>query len=580
MPAARWIFPQVPEPQAAALGAALQIGLPAARVLCARGFSDPAAAAAFLSPSLDDLYDPLRLRDMDKAVARLRCAIDQREKILIYGDYDVDGTSAVVILKKAVELAGGEASVFVPHRLRDGYGMHPGAIRDAAAEGVRLIVSVDTGIRAAEVVGLARELGLDVIVTDHHLPESTLPPAIAILNPNRADCSYPEKNLCGAGVAFKLAQALFASMDWGPGRVRRLTESFLKLVAIATIADVVPLTGENRIIVKHGLSGLHDVRNPGLRALLDVAGFSGNSVPTATQVAFRVAPRINAAGRMDTAMRVVEMFTTGQAERARELAQQLHDFNADRQQTEAEIVDLVLSECVRTPVTDAHAALVFCGDGWHRGVLGIVASRLVERFHRPVIVLGVENGLAQGSGRSIAQFHLLNALDARPDLMVKYGGHSHAAGLTLLPENVPAFREHFAGYAAERLTPADFVPEVGVDAMLRLSELSDVVVQQVLSLAPFGFGNPAPVFGVVNAEVAGPPCVWKEKHLRLALRQDGRGISLKAWNFAERVAEFPAGAPIDAALTLEDDPYSAARGYGSWCAVLREARPARAAASG
>jgi single-stranded-DNA-specific exonuclease len=579
MPAARWILPQVAEPQAASLARALRIEMPAARVLCARGLLDPKEAAVFLSPPLEGLHDPFLMRDMATAVARLRRAIEGRERILIYGDYDVDGTSAVVILKKAIELAGGDASVFVPHRLRDGYGMRPEAIRDAAAEGVRLIVSVDTGIRAGEVVSLARELGLDVIVTDHHLPELELPPAVAVLNPNRPDCGYPEKNLCGAGVALKLVQALFEDLAWPAGRIRRLTESFLKLAAIATVADVVPLSGENRIIVKHGLGALRDVRNHGLRALLDTAGFSGSAVPTATQIAFRVAPRINAAGRMDTAMHVIEMFTTADAERARSLARQLHDLNADRQQTEAGIIEQVLAACAGTPVTEERHALVFCGEGWHRGVLGIVAGRLVERFHRPAIVLGVENGLAQGSGRSIARFHLLEALDSMRDLFEKYGGHRQAAGLTLRSGNVPALQERLNRYAAERLTPNDFVPETAIDAFLNLSELTDAAVDQVLRLAPFGMGNPAPVFGVMNAEVAGPPSLWNEKHLRLAFRQSGRTISAKAWNFAERAAEFSPGARVDAALTLEDDPYSAASGFGTWCAVLRDTRPARAAAA-
>jgi single-stranded-DNA-specific exonuclease len=580
MRAARWILPQVPETEAAALSTALKIGMPAARVLCARGFSNAAAARAFLSPAIEALHDPFLMRDMREAVERLRGAIDRREKILIYGDYDVDGTTAVVLLKTAIELAGGQASVFVPHRLRDGYGMHPQAIRNAAAEGVRLIVSADTGIRASQVVALAGELGLDVIVTDHHLPEAELPPAVAVLNPNRQDCMYPEKSLCGAAVAFKLAQALFSSLGWDPERARRMTASFLKLVSIATVADVVPLSGENRIMVKHGLEGLRDVRNPGLRALLDVAGFARPAVPTATQVAFRVAPRMNAAGRMDTATHVIELFTTADTERARALARQLHDLNADRQQTEAEIIAEILAACESKPVTEDQWALVFCGEGWHRGVLGIVASRLVERFHRPAIVLGIENGFAQGSGRSIPQFHLLEALDAMPELFVKYGGHRHAAGLTLLPEHAAVFRERLNAHAAQRLTAEDLAPVVEIDALLNLPELSDEAVGQVLSLAPFGYGNPAPLFGVMSAEVAAPPAIWKEKHLRLAFRQNGRVISAKAWNFAGRAAEFAAGACLDVALTIEEDAYSAARGYGSWCAVLREARPARAAAAG
>jgi single-stranded-DNA-specific exonuclease len=410
---------------------------------------------------------------------------------------------------------------------------------------------------------------MDVIVTDHHLPEAELPPAVAVLNPNRPDCAYPEKNLCGAAVAFKLVQALLSTLDWPAEKTRRVAVSFVKLVGIATVADVVPLTGENRILVKHGLAGLGTVRNPGLRALLDVAGFTGDSVPTAAQVAFRIAPRINAAGRMDTALHVIEMFTTADPARARELAQRLHDLNADRQQTEADIVDAVLAECERDPVSGAQCGLLFCGEGWHRGVLGIVASRLVERFHRPVFVLSSENGLAQGSGRSPAPFHLLDALDAMPELLLKYGGHARAAGVTLALENVARFREAFNAYAAARLCPDDFVPQYDIDAVLRLSELNDASAAEVLALAPFGFGNPAPLFAAFDVEVAGPPAVWKEKHLRVMVRQNGRSLSLKAWDFADRIHELQPGA---------EDAFSLARGYPGWCAVLRDVRPARAAA--
>src|SRR4029077_2414895 len=373
------------------------------------------------------------MRDMQAAIERIARAIRERERILIYGDYDVDGTSSVVMLTKAFELAGGIASYHVPHRLKDGYGMRPEVVEAAAAQGVKLIVSVDTGIRAAQVVRRANELGIDVIVTDHHLPETELPPALAVLNPNQPDCPYPEKNLCGAGVAFKVIQALLPALGWPAEKVRRVCQSFLKLVAIATVADVVPVTGENRIIVKHGLAGLRDVRNPGLRALLDVAGFTGTSIPNAGQVAFRIAPRMNAAGRMATANDVIELFLTEDAERARTLAGQLDTLNAERQKAEAEILAAILDECARVPVEDRHAALVFAGEGWHRGVLGIVASRIVERFHRPVFVLSqsAEESLAQGSGRSIHGFHLLEALEAMPELFLKFGGHMYAAGLTM-----------------------------------------------------------------------------------------------------------------------------------------------------
>jgi single-stranded-DNA-specific exonuclease len=566
----RWLLPSPDPRDVAALSSALRIASPAAGILVHRGLGDPAAARRFLQPALDDLHDPLTMLDMPRAVARLREAIRGGQKILIYGDYDVDGATSVVLLTKAIELAGGASGYYVPHRLKDGYGMHPEAVETAAAEGVKLIVSVDTGIRAAEAVRRANELGVDVIVTDHHLPEIELPPALAVLNPTRAGCPYAEKNLCGAGVAFKLAQALLATLPWPPEKARRVSESLLKLVAIATVADVAPLTGENRVMVKHGLDGLGAVRNAGLRALLDVAGFTGNTVPTARQVAFQIAPRLNAAGRMDTAMAAIELFLTRDPARARELARQLDEQNTGRRLVEDEIRDA----CERLPVDESSAALVYYAENWHRGVLGIVASRLVERLHRPVFVLGrnPEDGLAQGSGRSIPAFHLLEAMEAMPDLFLRFGGHQHAAGVTLEAARVDEFRARFNAYAAARLTPDDFLPRMDVDAVIGLGDMTEPAVEEVLALAPFGHGNPPPLLAALDVEVAGQPVVMKEKHLRVMVRQNGRTLALKAWNFAARAGEMPPGARVDIAFTLEEDAYSAARGYPGWAAVLRDVR--------
>ncbi len=570
-PGSRWLLPDE-TPEAAALAAELGIATAAAKVLVARGLGDPAAARRFLCPSLDDLLDPLTLRDMPAAIERIRRAIAASEKILIYGDYDVDGTTSVVLLTKAIELAGGAADYHVPHRLKDGYGMRPEVVETMAAEGVKLIVSVDTGIRAAEVVKRARELGIDVIVTDHHLPDSELPPALAVLNPNRPDCPYAEKNLCGAGVAFKLVQGLLATLGWPDAKVRRVCESFLKIAAIATVADVVPLTGENRVIVKHGLDGLRDVRNPGLRALLDVAGFTGDSIPSARQVAFQIAPRMNAAGRMDTARAVVELFLTRDPAHARELARQLHDRNTDRRLVEDEIRDM----CERIAVDASAAALVYYDESWHRGVLGIVAARLVERLHRPVFVLGRNeaDGLVQGSGRSIPSFHLLEALDSMAELFRKFGGHKYAAGVTMDVARVEEFRRRFNDYAAARLTADDFLRQIEIDAVVDLREITEQAVADIFSLAPFGNGNPPPHFAALNVEVAGPPVVMKEKHLRFTVRQNGRTLKLKAWNYADRIAELARGTRIDVAFQIEEDAYSAARGYPSWCATLRDFRVA------
>ena len=509
---------------------------------------------------------------MPAATARIAKAIGAREKILIYGDYDVDGATSVVLLTKAIELAGGAASYYVPHRLKEGYGVRLEVVEAAAEQGVNLIVSVDTGIRAAEAVRRANQLGIDVIVTDHHLPETELPPALAVLNPNRTDCAYAEKNLCGAGVAFKVIQALLPELGWPAERVRKVCESFLKLVAIATVADVVPLTGENRIIASHGLEGLRDVRNPGLRALLDVAGFTGDLAPNARQVGFQIAPRINAAGRMDTAKAVVELFLTGDNARARDLAQQLHDQNAERQQVEAEIRE----SCEKVAVDEASCALVYYAEEWHRGVLGIVASRMVERLYRPVFVLSrnPDDGTAQGSGRSIPAFHLLQALEAMPGLFMRFGGHKHAAGVTLESARVDEFRERFNAFAAARLKPADFLRQVEVDAVVELREITERHIEEVFALAPFGNGNPPPLFAALNVEVAAPPVIMKEKHLRLTVRQNGRTLTLKSWNSAGRAAELATGARLDVVFNMEEDPYSAARGYPGWAAMLRDFRRA------
>ena len=564
----RWVFPEE-DPAVLVLARELGIHAPAARVLWSRGYRSVQDAQRFLQPRLEDLHDPFLLRDMDRAAARLREAIARKEKILLYGDYDVDGTTSIVILKKALDLAGATSEFFVPHRMRDGYGMRPEVIDRAASEGVGLVISVDTGIRANAVVEHARGLGIDVIVTDHHLPDTELPPALAVINPNRRDCAYPEKNLCGAGVTFKLVQAMLRALEWPDDRVRKLSESLLKMIAVATIADVVPLLGENRIIVKRGLQGFHTVRNAGLRALLRVAGFNEGERPTAGQIAFRIAPRINAAGRMASAADVVEMFLTASDEHALRLATELHDLNKERQDTEAEIVKLIHEICDREPVTDSDFALVFSGAGWHRGVIGIVASRIVERYHRPVFVLSEdeETGLAQGSGRSIAAFHLLEALESMPELFTKFGGHRQAAGVTLPADRVAEFRQRLNAHATSVLTPDDLCATVEVDAKLSLTELTEPAIDEVFALAPFGCGNGSPVFAVCDAELAGPPALFKDKLLKLAIRQDGRTIMATSWNLAPRASEFQMGARYNFAVCLEEEN----RGYGKWRVLVKEA---------
>jgi single-stranded-DNA-specific exonuclease len=580
-PAARWILPASNGIAAALLGSALSLPAVVARVLANRCF-DVASAERFLTPGLEGLHDPYLMRDMDKAVARLWKAVETREPVLLYGDYDVDGTSSVVVLKKAIEILGGCASFHIPHRLKDGYGMRNEVIDVAARAGVRLIVSVDTGIRAGEVVKHAQAIGIDVIVTDHHLPETELPPALAVLNPNRPDCEYPNKNLCGAGVALKLVQALLQRSGMTDARRAALLDSFLKPVAIATVADIVPLTGENRVIVQRGLSGMRRVKNAGLRALMTVAGLDEGAPPSTHQVAFRLAPRINAAGRMDTAKDVIELFLTDDEGRAREIAEKLDLLNRERQQVEAEIVETLLKQCEEMAGVADQAAFVFAGHGWHLGVLGIVASRLVERLCRPVFVLSNSSSMDEdagphlsGSGRSIAAFHLLGALEAMPELFAKFGGHKQAAGLTMPAFQLAEFQRRFHEHAAAVLSADDMRPLFTADAEAAFSEFNDSNVEQLMRLGPFGFGNPAPLLYISGAEVAGPAKALTEgKHFNVPIRHDGRMLFCKAWNFGDRAEIFQPGAKLDLLVQVDEDAYSRKRGYSPWCVVLKDVRMA------
>ena len=452
----RWLVPTVNSAAVDRLCQELNIPSVVARLLVLRGIEDPESAHRFLHPNLNQLHNPFLMAGMDAAVERLRRAIARQEKVLIYGDYDVDGTMAVVVLFTALRTLGATVETFIPHRMTDGYGMRAAVIERAAADQYRVVLSVDTGIREHEVIGRARELGVDCIVTDHHLPDNHLPPACAILNPRRADCRYPEKNLSGVGVAFKLVQALL-----GPRLSDRHVQSYLKVVALGTIADVVPLLGENRVIAHFGLAGLRDPVHQGLGALLEVAGLRGRPV-TAGDVGFRLAPRLNAAGRMESARDVIDLFTVLDAGKTREIAERLDSLNSERQQVEEQILGQVAELMEQEPERRGRYSLVFSGEGWHRGVIGIVAQRVIERYHRPALVIGVENGVGQGSGRSIRGFHLLDALARSGDLFTRYGGHAQAAGFTLPSDRIPDLETAFEACARSALSPEDLEPVAAV----------------------------------------------------------------------------------------------------------------------
>jgi single-stranded-DNA-specific exonuclease len=535
----RWISNPLNSPKARVLAAALadcKLSIPSstltlpvlADLLVSRGIDEPEAARRFLFPALADLHDPLRMSGMKSALDRLEVALERKEKILIYGDYDVDGTTAIVILKTAIELCGGAAGFHVPHRIREGYGMRDEVIERAAADGVRLIISVDTGIRAFAAAETARRTGVDLIVTDHHLPGvGGAPQALAVINPNQDGCDYPCKYLCGAGVAFKLAQGLMQRRLEMKDQ-SRLLMSFMKVVAIATIADAVPLLGENRVFAKLGLQGLRRPVNVGLKALLEVAKLGDGRALTATEVAFRIAPRLNAAGRMDVARDVVDLFNEKDMERARKIAARLDQLNAARQEEERRIMDSIEHRLDEEPALRDAYCVVLDGEGWHRGVIGITASRVVERHGRPALVISRDGDEAHGSGRSIGSFHLLQALESCHELFSRYGGHAHAVGFSLPAASVEKLRQHLDAYARARLTLADFEPTLEFDRELTLREVTPELYQALLLLEPFGMENREPVFAARGVRLMAPPQAVKDKHVRLRVAAGVNGAAAAA----------------------------------------------------
>ena len=536
----------------------LRVSPVTARLLSIRGLDDPLSARRFLFPSLDDLLDPDRLTDLPVAVDRILSAIANKERIAIHGDYDVDGVTSTVILRRALELLGADVTHFIPERLRDGYGLQPASIERLHALGVALIISVDCGIRGVEAAARARALGLDLIITDHHEPDTELPQALAVINPKRHDCSYPDKNLAGVGVALKLVQALCIKTghtSWLP--------AFVKVAAIGTLADVVPLTGENRVIAKLGLEmlskGPHKV---GLRSLLDVCGLIGKEIDS-YHIGFVLAPRVNAAGRMsspDIAARLLLASDEAMRDEARELAQQLDTENIRRQQEEAEIVTAARKAVETDLEIGSRTVIVVAGEGWHRGVIGIVASKLVDAFHRPAIVISTDGDVAHGSCRSIPSFNMLGALESCGEVMSKFGGHKQAAGLTMASTRVRELRARVNDYADGCLQPDDLRPRIWIDGALGFRSIDEQMASELTSLAPFGAGNPRPIFRTSGVEIVDGPRRLKERHLKMAFRQDGRVMRGIAWRASEReefVAEHRTA--IDLAFSLEQDTWEGER---------------------
>jgi single-stranded-DNA-specific exonuclease len=532
----------------------LEINHVVARLLALRGLNSVDSAARFLNPSLDQLHDPFRLTDLAEAVDRLLVAIDQGERIAIHGDYDVDGVTSTVIVRRMLELLGGKVVHFIPERLRDGYGLQVKAIERLQSTGVTVIVAVDCGIRSHEAALRAKELRVDLIIADHHEPALTLPPGFAVVNPRRSDCQYPDKDLAGVGVALKLVQGLCVKSN-----NQRLLAGFIKLAAIGTVADVVPLRGENRAIARLGLEQLTNGPNTvGLQALLDSCGLAGKRIGS-YEVGFLIAPRVNAAGRMsspDIAARLLLATKSEMAEEARGLAECLSLQNVLRREEEARILEEARAVIKESPKMESQNILVVWANGWHRGVIGIVASKLTDEFCRPAIVLSVEGDTAHGSGRSVRGFDLLGALDECRRYFHRFGGHKQAAGMVVRTECLEDFRRQITNYANTHLRSEDLVRRVQIDAALPLEDISNQLVSDLRRLEPFGVGNSRPVFFASAVEVIEGPRIVKDRHLSMTVRQGGRRFRAMAWRAAKRADFIRAHlGSLDLAFSLSENTY-------------------------
>jgi len=495
-------------PQRNELAKKLRISGLIAQLLYNRGIANFDAAQKFLQPSLQDLIEPEQLHGIPQAVQRIRRAIRAQEKIVLYGDYDVDGIAGVAILWQCLQRAGVEVDYYVPHRIEEGYGLNADAIRQLAQKQTNLIITVDCGISGFEAAQLAAELGIDLIITDHHQIEDELPPALTILHPDLPGQDYPYKDLCGAGVAFKLAWALaqdFSESQKVKPKFREFLLSATGLAALATIADVVPLQGENRILAHYGLTGLAASDNCGIRALIEASGLTGAALNSA-HIGFRLAPRLNAAGRMGHARLAVELFTRSNPVRAREIAAYLENQNQQRRKVEKQITEEA-AEQVKTlgMHKDDWRGIVVAGEGWHGGVIGIVASRLVDKFHKPAVVISLTEDKAMGSCRSINGFDICRALQSCSQHLTNFGGHAMAAGLNLEPENIESLRNDFNRFACDHLSSHDLQGILRVDAEVKLSDLNVKVLEMIERLGPFGAGNPEVMLTASNLKLVGPP---------------------------------------------------------------------------
>jgi single-stranded-DNA-specific exonuclease len=562
----RWLVAEPPaETAVAALAAELKLPHSVCRLLCVRGFDRPDPAKLYLRPSLDQLHEPLLIPDMQPAVERLARAIRTGETVFLHGDYDVDGISSVSLLTRALRDVGGRVVPFIPNRLRDGYDLGDAGVRAARAAGASVVVTCDCGTNALEAISRLCGDGVDVIVTDHHLPSGPIPDCLAVLNPRRLDSQYPDRDLAAVGVAFKLALAITRELQGNENRVWGM----LDLVALATVADVAPLRGENRVFVQRGLRLMKETRNIGLAALIRSSGLEGKPI-TAGRVGFILAPRLNAAGRMGDAMRGVELLLSESEAQANTIARELEEMNLRRQDVDRRTLDEAREELASSDL-ESIFGVVLAREGWHPGVIGIVASRLVEEFGRPTLLIALDGEVGKGSGRSIPPFDLHAALTGCRDLLMRYGGHRAAAGVTVARDRIPELAERFNGIAAQELSSEDLAGHVRVDLDLPIDEAREALETLLRYFEPFGVGNPSPLFLSRGVRSVLPPRVIGRDGVKLGFDAGGRTLQAVGWGMAERMDELTGTEVLDVVYRLERDEY---RGTSTIQARLVDFAPA------
>jgi single-stranded-DNA-specific exonuclease len=546
----RWNILTADEDKVKSLQQALNVHPVLCKILIQRGIETYDKAKDFFRPQLTDLHSPWLMKDMGKAVERIISTINTNEKILVFGDYDVDGTTSVASMYQFLKKIHSRLDFYIPHRYREGYGVSKAGIDFAKENGFSLIISLDCGIKSADLVAYAKELGIDFIVCDHHLPDKILPPAIAILNPKQTDCNYPYKELCGCGVGFKLMTALAEKMNLPP---EALFEN-LDLLATAIAADIVSMTGENRVLAFHGLKKANEKPNYGIKALVQLSKLV--SELHISNLVFMIAPRVNAAGRMDDAKKAVQMFIAETYDEALHFAEMLHSDNTDRKEADSSITEEALALIAENKDWTNRKSTVVFQPHWHKGVVGIVASRLIEHYYRPTVVLTQSGEYAAGSARSVPGFNLYEAIHACREHLLGYGGHFAAAGMTLETEQVDAFRNKFEEVVAATITPELLIPEIVIDAEISLKDIKQSFYEILCQMEPFGPENLRPVFIAKNVTDTGWSKIVKEQHIRFSLKQDNVTITGIGFGMAEKFHLFQQKKPLDIVFKIDENEWN------------------------